>query len=360
MTVLPRAFRLAHRLSGRFTHRLAHRFALTPCLIAGAALLSLSGPAAAGDATLPGQGIQVLPLKSSIAEESFQTLLVAKALEQLGYEVQPMRDVEYPTAHIAVANGDATFMANHWNPLHADYYKNAGGDAKLYRKGVYSANAAQGYLIDKKTADAHHITNLAQLKDPAIAKLFDADGDGKADLTGCTPGWGCEAVIEHQLTAYQLRGTVTHKQGTYSALMADTITRYKAGKPILYYTWTPYWVSNVLKPGQDVVWLQVPFSALPGEQAKTDTKLPNGKNYGFIANHQQIVANKAWAAHNPAAAKLFEVMTLNIQDINGQNHLMSQGQNKPADIERHTQAWIKAHQATFDGWIAAARAAAKP
>jgi len=324
-----------------------------------AALMALAGSGGALAADLPGKGVQVLPLKSSIAEETFQTLLVMKALEKLGYDVQPMKDVEYPTAHIAIANGDATFMANHWNPLHADYYKNAGGDAKLYRKGIYSANAAQGYLIDKKTADAHHITNIGQLKDPEIAKLFDTDGDGKADLTGCTPGWGCEAVIEHQLTAYKLQGTVTHKQGTYSALMADTITRFKAGKPILYYTWTPYWVSNVLKPGKDVVWLQVPFSALPGEQKDIDTKLPNGRNYGFIANNQQIVANKAFTDKNPAAAKLFEVMQLPVADINAQNYLMSEGQNKAADIERHTNAWIHAHQKTFDGWIAQALAAAK-
>lgn len=273
--------------------------------------------------------------------------------------MQPIREVDYPAAHIALANGDATFMANHWNPLHADYYKNAGGDARLYRKGVYSANAAQGYLIDKNTADAYHITNLEQLKDPDIARLFDADGDGTADLTGCTPGWGCEAAIEHQLTAYELRDTVTHKQGSYSALMADTIARYQAGKPILYYTWTPYWVSNVLKPGQDVVWLQVPFSALPGEQGDTDTELPNGKNYGFIANNQQIVANKAWTDQNPAAARLFEVMRLDVADINGENYLMSQGQNKPADIERHVDVWIRFHQATFDDWIAQAMAAAR-
>ena len=52
-------------------------------------------------------------------------------------------------------------------------------------KGVYSDNAAQGYLIDKKTADQYKITNIGQFKDPKIAKLFDADGDGKADLTGC-------------------------------------------------------------------------------------------------------------------------------------------------------------------------------
>ena len=307
----------------------------------------------------PGKGIKVHPLKSSIAEESFQTLLVMKALEQLGYDVQPFKEVEYPTAHLAIGNGDATFIATHWNPLHADYYKNAGGEAKLYRKGVYSDNAAQGYLIDKKTADAHKITNIVQLQDPKIAKLFDADGDGKADLTGCNPGWGCEAMIEHHLDAYKLRDTVTHQQGTYSALIADTITRYKSGKPVLYYTWTPYWVSNELKPGKDVVWLEVPFSSAPGEQKGVDTKLANGKNYGFVVNKQHILANKAWTDANPAAAKLFEVMQLSVSDINAQNYMMSQGQGKPADIERHTNSWIKAHQKTFNGWLAQARAAVK-
>lgn len=52
-------------------------------------------------------------------------------------------------------------------------------------------------------------------------------------------------------------------------------------------------------------------------------------------------------------------MQLPVADINAQNHLMSQGQNKPADIERHVSGWIQAHQATFDGWIAQAQAAAK-
>ncbi len=324
----------------------------------GLALLC-AGTAAWAASDLPGKGVTVQPLKSSLAEETFQTTLVMKALEKLGYDVKPIKEVEYPTAHLAIANGDATFMADHWNYQHADYYKNAGGDAKLYRKGVFSDNAAQGFLIDKKTADQYKITNIEQFKDPKIAKLFDTNGDGKADLTGCTPGWGCEVMIEHQLDAYGLRPTVTHQQGTYSALMADTITRYKAGKPILYYTWTPYWVSNVLKPGKDVVWLEVPFSSLPGEQKDLDTKLPNGKNYGFVVNSQHIVANKAWAEEHPDAAKLFELMQLPVTDINAQNHLMSQGQSKPADIERHVNGWIKAHQKTFDSWIAQARAAAK-
>jgi len=337
-----------------FMNRANHTF----IAIAMGTLALAAGSGYASDA-LPGKGIKVFPIKSSVAEETFQTQLVNKALTQLGYDVQPIQEVEYPTAHLAVGNGDATFMAVHWNPLHSDYYTNAGGDSKLYRKGVYIDNAAQGYLIDKKTADAYKITNIAQFQDPKIAKLFDTNGDGKADLTGCNPGWGCEAMIENHLDAYKLRNTVNHQQGTYSALIADTIARYKSGKPIFYYTWTPYWVSNELKPGRDVVWLEVPFSSAPGEQKGTDTKLPNGKNYGFVVNKQQILANKAWTDKNPAAAKLFEVMQLPLADINAQNYMMSQGQNKPADIERHVTGWIKAHQKTFDNWLEQARAAAK-
>lgn len=62
---------------------------------------------------------------------------------------------------------------------------NVYGDKKFYREGVFVNGAAQGYLIDKKTADQYKITNIAQLKDPKIAKLFDTNGDGKADLTYC-------------------------------------------------------------------------------------------------------------------------------------------------------------------------------
>ena len=209
-------------------------------------------------ADLPGKGITVNPVQSTITEETFQTLLVSRALEKLGYTVNKPSEVDYNVGYTSLASGDATFTAVNWTPLHDNMYEAAGGDKKFYREGVFVNGAAQGYLIDKKTADQYKITNIAQLKDPKIAKLFDTNGDGKADLTGCNPGWGCEGAINHQLAAYGLTNTVTHNQGNYAAMMADTISRYKEGKPVFYYTWTPYWVSNELKPGKDVVWLQVP------------------------------------------------------------------------------------------------------
>jgi len=320
------------------------------------AFMGIASQVAAAD--LPGKGITVLPLKSSIAEESFQTLLVMRALEKLGYDVKPFKEIEYAAGHIAIANGDATFLATHWDPLHVDFFINAGGADKLYREGIYSGNALQGYLIDKPTADKYGITNIEQLKDPEIAKIFDANGDGKADLAGCNPGWGCEKVIEHQLDAFDLRGTVTHNQGSYSAIIADTITRYKQGEPVLYYTWTPYWVSGVLVPGKDVSWLQVPFSSLPGDRKDVDTALPDGTNYGFQVNNQRIIANLEFAKANPAAAKLFSIMKLSNNDISAQNLRMRDGEKSAKAIEGHVDSWIKANQKMFDGWLEEAKAAA--
>jgi len=332
------------RLTSRFTRLIA---------VAGL-VLGLNAQAA----DLPGKGVSVQPLKSSIAEETFQTLLVMKALERLGYDIQPIKEIEYAAGHVAIGNGDATFLADHWDPLHSDFYSKAGGDKKLFREGVYSPGALQGYLIDKQTADQYHITNLAQFKDPKIAKLFDANDDGKADLTGCTPGWGCEQVIEHHLDAYGLRDTVTHNQGSYSAIIADTIARYRQGQPIFYYTWTPYWVSGVLVPGKDVVWLQVPFSALPGERQEVDTSLPDGSNYGFQANVQRIVANRQFTDAHPDTAKLFSIMRVSSNDISAENLRMRDGEDSPKQIERHADAWIQANREKFERWIEEALKAA--
>ena len=310
-------------------------------------------------ADLPGKGITVQPIQSTLSEETFQTLLVSRALEKLGYTVDKPNEVDYNVGYTSIAAGDATFTAVNWIPLHDDMYEAAGGDKKFYREGTLINGAAQGYLIDKKTADQYHITNIEQLKDPKIAKLFDTNGNGKADLTGCNPGWGCEAVINHQLDAYDLTKTVEHNQGNYAAMMADTITRFKEGKPVLYYTWTPYWVSDVLKPGKDVVWLQVPFSSLPGVQKDIDTKLSNGANYGFPVSTMHIVANKAWAEKNRAAGKLFAIMKLPLSDINAQNAMMHDGKSSEADVQGQVDGWVKAHQQVFDGWVKEALAAQK-
>lgn len=304
----------------------------------------------------PGEGITVRPIINLIIEEAFPGRVLIRALEDLGYDVAEPQEVEIQTAHLALATGDGDFFPSHWTNLHKAYYEESGGDDVLERIGPYIEGATQGYLIDKKTYD-EGVTDISQLADPEIAAKFDANGDGKADLAGCVPGWGCERVIEHHLDEYGLRDTVTHNQGAYNAIMADTIARYENGEPILYLTWTPYWVTGVLVPGKDVEWLTVPYTSLPdGVDAVTEY---DGKNLGFAVDEINILSTDEFLAANPPIAALFKAAKMDVNDASAQNKLMIDGEDSSADIDRHVDDWIEANRTEYDRWLEAARAAAQ-
>lgn len=298
----------------------------------------------------------VRPADDGLLEGLFQTEVVDIGLERLGYKVAPVKHLDIPSMTVAVGQGDVDFVAVHWEPLQNTYFEKAGGTDSITKLGTLVAGAGQGYLVDKATAEKYGIKNIEQLKDPAIAKIFDTDGDGKADLAGCPPGWGCEKVIEHQMDAYSLRDTVTHNQGQFLVMAADVVSRFKAGEPVLYYTYTPLWVSQVLRPGIDVEWLEVPFTALPdGEQG--NTSLEDGRNVGFSVNNIRIIANNDFLKSNPQAKRWFELVTIPIADVNKENLQINDGEKSFDDIRRHAEAWIAEHQAEFDGWLAEAKSA---
>ncbi|MGF7160763.1 glycine betaine/proline transport system substrate-binding protein [Rhodoligotrophos appendicifer] len=305
-------------------------------------------------AQMPGTGKTVQPITTGQTGHVFQHEVVRIGLEKLGYDVKPALEAEYPALHLAIGQGQADYTATHWVPLHQSFYEQSGGEKSLERVGVLISDAGQGYFIDKKTAEKYGITNLSDFNKPEIAKLFDSNGDGKANLTGCNPGWGCEREIEHQLDAYKLRETVTHDQGSYFALMADTITRYEAGQPIFFYTWSPQWVGSVLRPGRDVVQLNVPFSASTNG---SDTALPDGTNPGFKVNNIIVLGNKEFVETNPAAKRFFEVAKIPLADVNAVILRQHEGENKADQIKAQAEEWVAKHQAEFDAWVKEAAAA---
>jgi glycine betaine/proline transport system substrate-binding protein len=309
----------------------------------------------------PGQGVSIRPA-INLQEERFQTEIVNIGLEQLGYQIEDIKQLDVPALYVAMANGELDYIAMHWEKGHSPFFDKSGGDEKLERLGLVVPNLAQGYQVDQKTAQEYNITSFQQLQDPEIAKLFDSDGDGKANLTGCNAGWFCEVVINHHIQAYGLQDTVEQNQGTYSALIADTITRYQQGEPVVYYTWTPLWLSSVLKLNEDVVWLGVPYTDLPEDQkdlSAEDTSV-NGKNLGFVVDQMRIVANQQFIDENPTAKRFFELVEIPLEDISAENQLIQQGEDQAEDIRRHAEAWVQQNQALFDSWLEEARAAAEP
>jgi glycine betaine/proline transport system substrate-binding protein len=338
--------RTKNTTSGREARRRLTGFAACAALL----LLTWVTGAGAHSATGPGNGKSVTICTSTGMEGMLVEAIPLLGLQQLGYKPKWPLTLSVPAEHQAVATGDCTYMIDEWVPLHNPFYAKVAD--KAMRIGPVVLNAGQGYLIDKKTAQQYHITSLSQFSDPKIAKLFASSTPDKADLCCVTPGWGAELVAKHELSALSLTDTVNLVEGDYFTLFAQTLANFKQGKPILFYTWTPNWTLNLLKPGKDVIWLNVPASACDASQ-------PCGSSTsGFPSNNIHVLANRSWMAANPAARKFLSLVRIPISAINAENQLIQNGQKAQADVMRHAQQWIAAHRALFNSWLRQARAAA--
>ena len=316
----------------------------------------------------PGKGVTVKPARATWNTGFFQEALVRRGLEELGFKVQRPKDLANPIFYKSVALGDVDYWTNGWFPMHNSQLPKDWQKSIAKVGYVVKAGGLQGYLVSKKAAEKFNIKSLDDFKRPEVIKAFDSNGDGKADLTACPPGWGCEKIIKFHLDTYKLRKYIKPIKASYSAGMAAAMGRYKNGKPIFFYTWTPNWTVYMLKPGKDVVWINVP-KIVPNKAQKPAVDRMTAKNVtgavtnpiklGFVVSDIRAVANKKFLAANPAAAKFLEVFTLPLQDINAQNTLMNEGQKTQKDIERHVDAWIAKNKDKWNKWLDAARKAAK-
>lgn len=314
----------------------------------------------------PGTGTTIKMGQATWDTGWFHAEIYKQLLEKLGYAVEGPTTLDNPPFYQAVAQGDLDLWVNGWFPLHNSYESTYSKGAELVGY-VAKGGALEGYLVDKASVEKYGIKTLDDFKRDDVKKAFDRDGDGKADLVACPPGWGCEITIEHHLDAYGLRDDVNPIKASYAASMADAVAAYQQGTPILFYTWTPNWTVNTLKPGKDVMWIEVPKVDLPEAQKSLEdaATLPGVPGcvedpckLGFPANDIRPVANSAFLKDNPAAKALLEEVAIPIEDIFAQNAKMNDGEGSAEDIKRHASEWIEAHGDLVDGWMKTASTAA--
>ena len=276
----------------------------------------------------------------------FQAEVYKKALEKMGYKVTGPTVMKPQVFYVAAAAGDLDLWVNGWFGTHDGYMKEAKGKVKTVGY-VMKKGGLQGYLVDKKSADKYGIKSVMDIK--ANAKAWDSNGDGKADMVACPPGWGCEKQITKHFAELGLGDFINPIQADYSASMADAVAKYKNGKPVLFYTWTPNWTVGALKLGQDVVWIEVPYSQTKKVSVPNATK--SKINMGFGADDIRPAANSDFLKANPKVKKMLSKASIPLADIAAQNMKMNAGEKSERAIKKHAAEWIKANQSTFDSWI---------
>jgi len=276
----------------------------------------------------------------------FQAEIYKQALEKMGYKVKGPTVMKPQVFYVAAAAGDVDLWVNGWFGTHDGYIAESKGKVKAVGT-VMEKGGLQGYLIDKKTADKFGIKSVLDIK--KHAKQFDSNSDGKADMVACPPGWGCEKVIAKHFDELGLGDFINRVQADYSASMADIISKYKNGKSILFYTWTPNWTVGTLKLGKDIVWIDVPYSKTKSVSVPNATK--SKINMGFGADDIRPAANVDFLKANPKVEKMLKKASIPLADIAAQNLKMNEGEKSEKAIKKHANAWIKANQSTFDSWI---------
>lgn len=316
----------------------------------------------------PGAGVEVQPARATWNTGYILEAIVREGMEELGYEVKPVKELTNPLFYQSVALGDVDYWANGWFPTHnnqlpRNFYKRAA------RYGmIMEAGGLQGYLVSRDAVEKYNIKSLEDFKRPEVKKAFDDDGDGKAEFVACPPGWGCEKAISHHMDVYDLHDHLKPIKASYSASVAEAVAKQNAGKPVMLYTWAPNWTLAKFTPGENVMWINVPeIKPNKAQEGQEDRMVVSGLKgavsdpvkLGFIAADIQIVANKKFAEENPAAKRFFELFTIPLADVSAQNDRMNRGEDSAEDIQRHAREWIKENQAQWDEWMAEARAAAK-
>jgi len=294
----------------------------------------------------------------------FQTEVVKQLLEKLDYQIARPQTKENLEFYLEAANGKTDLWVNGRFPFHQQYLELEQVKGKIATVGdLVQGRVIQGYLIDKKTADRFKITNITDLKDPEIAKQFDRNNNGKADLIGCETEWACANAIDYQIEKYQLQDTVEQIKTDYNTAIKATISDYRQGKPILFYASTSNGMLETLEPGKDLIWLEVPFLALNNSQQANKTisiaKLKGCQNdpcqIGFPPNDIKAVANKKFLENHPDVEKILALIEISLEDINRANANFFAGENSEADLKRSATEWIENNSDRVNLWLKIAR-----
>src|SRR5690606_20685227 len=136
------------------------------------------------------EGVTVRMGKASWTSAEAVAVVYDERREALGYTVDgPTLVSSNPIACVAVTERDIDVWPNGWFPLHNSQVPRNFAERTDFAGTVCEGCTLEGYLVDIPSIERFHIETLEDFTRPEVKAAFDADGDGRADLFGCPPGW---------------------------------------------------------------------------------------------------------------------------------------------------------------------------
>lgn len=315
--------------------------ALAALLVAGFSLAPVPSEAAR-----PGEG-QSLSLAYGFWSADWLPTSVVQVLTEdyLGYDVEIV-DLAIPAAYAMVAAGQVDAYANAWFP-NQDYLLAQYGN-QLEVVGWHYFDAIQGWAVPTWFAEEYDVWSVEDLDDPDIARLLDRNGDGRGDFMGCEIGWTCNDQHTHKLQAYGLDRLYTQIDASEQMINFEVQSALENREPVLFYLWTPDWLSAVYPTPDEVTLLLDPVGAWVDEGVEVD-------QHGWPAGYAGTLVNQDFKNRHPEAHALWSQISVPLDAVNESVYRqVVSGETSEADLEQHAREWIEANASVVDEWLEAA------
>ncbi|WP_299049125.1 glycine betaine ABC transporter substrate-binding protein [uncultured Tateyamaria sp.] len=196
------------------------------------------------------------------------------------------------------------------------------------------------YMADK-------IKSFEDLKDPAIAAMFDKDGNGKGEYWAGDASWKSTKIWQVKMKSYGLTELWEPEIISDATFKAQLKSSYGNQKPILFYYWTPEWIHaaydisplaepehtegcmNLQLDGED--WLEV---------SEAGCKTPDASIF--------VSYSKSLEERNPPAAKFLSQIQLDPAVVNGWILAIGRDEMDPQDV---AEQWVAENMDIVNGWI---------
>ncbi|MEL7167682.1 MAG: glycine betaine ABC transporter substrate-binding protein [Pseudomonadota bacterium] len=191
------------------------------------------------------------------------------------------------------------------------------------------------------------ISSFEDLKDPAIAAMFDKDGNGKGEYWAGDASWKSTKIWQVKMKSYGLTDLWEPEIISDATFKAQLKSSYGNQKPILFYYWTPEWIHaaydiaplaepdhtegcmNLQLDGED--WLEV---------SEAGCKTPDASIF--------VSYSKSLEQRNPAAAKFLSQIQLDPAVVNGWILAIGRDEMDPQDV---AEEWVANNMDIVNGWI---------
>lgn len=270
--------------------------------------------------------------------------------EELGLEVGQVHSTN-PVIFEAMdrGGGDIDVHPDVWLPNQqnlVDKYVKDRGTVTLAQNGYWGQ---AGICVTKATADKLGISSVYDLTDPAIAREFDTNGDGKGEVWIGPSGTASVSIERVRFNSYGIAETFELLEMDEEPAIARIRSAAASGDPLVTVCIRPHakWkIADLVRleepPHDEAKWTMVQPTDDPNWLEKSDIEV------SWPQMNVQLAYAKYLEETQPAAAEILKRVYFDTEMIDDFIFQMIEEKRQPGDI---ADEWLEANQDRVREWL---------